>query len=168
MKIKNRHFLKSGEIKKLQQKLQQVYPDLGTLFSKNNRVETGILEDGTTIYLINGQLSFFTKDTYLVVFLRLLLQNLIALPEVIIDMGAVPYIARGADVMTPGIVTLSESIKKDDFVSVIDEKHHKPLAIGIALKPASDISQVKKGKAIKNLHYVGDKMWDFGINLGRK
>jgi predicted ribosome-associated RNA-binding protein Tma20 len=33
------------------------------------------------------------------------------------------------------------------------------LAIGISNKSSVDIEMSKKGKVIKNLHYVGDKLW---------
>jgi len=42
---------------------------------------------------------------------------------------------------------------------VRDIRYSKALAIGKALKSSVEIMAEKKGKVIKNLHYVGDKIW---------
>lgn len=159
LRIKNRHFLKSGDTKKLYAELQQFFPKSNNLFGKHDKVETGNMEDGTTLYFINGELVFFKREEQLIPFLRILLKNLIQLPKIVIDMGGVPYIARGADVMIPGIVATDKGIKKNDYVVIVDEKHDKPLAIGLALMDEDELSSKKKGKGIKNVHYVGDRYW---------
>jgi PUA domain protein len=43
---------------------------------------------------------------------------------------------------------------------VVDERHGKPLAIGIALLDASRIELSAAGKMCKNVHYVGDEIWN--------
>jgi PUA domain protein len=168
LKIKNRHFLKSGDIKKLKSELEDQYHNVERLIAKGSRVETGVLDDGTIVYFVDGNLSFFTKETLIIPFLRVLLQDLLGLPKITVDMGAVPYVARGADVMAPGIVAADEAIKKEDFVVIVDENHNKPLAIGISLRDAGEILKSKKGKAVTSIHYVGDRMWDFEKNLEGK
>ena len=45
------------------------------------------------------------------------------------------------------------------IISVVDENHGKPLAVGIALFAGEEIRNMASGKVIKNLHYVGDKIW---------
>ena len=98
----------------------------------------------------------------------MLLQELIILPKIVVDTGAVPYVVRGAAVMLPGIVSTDKIIKKDDYVVIVDEKHDKPLAIGIALLDGSEISKEKKGKGILNVHYIGDRIWDIGKTIEGK
>jgi PUA domain protein len=83
-------------------------------------------------------------------------------------MGAIPHIIKGADIMFPGIVSFDSNIKKEDFLVIVDEKHDKPIAIGLALVNAPEFSREKKGKAVKNVHYVGDKLWDFIKKLESK
>jgi len=80
------------------------------------------------------------------------------LPRVIVDMGAVRFICNGADIMAPGIVEVDE-FPADAFVVVRDARHGKALAVGKAYKSSSEIIETKKGKAVKNLHYIGDKLW---------
>ena len=80
--------------------------------------------------------------------------------RVVVDMGAVGFIVKGADIMAPGIVDADIQIKEGDFVWVCDEKHHKPLAVGKALMNGETMKVNQTGKAIKNIHYVGDMLWN--------
>jgi len=78
----------------------------------------------------------------------------------VVDEGAMPYIMNGADVMKPGIIYADESIKAGDFVYVVVEKKETPLAVGIALVDGKDMVG-GKGKAVKNIHHLKDKIWKF-------
>lgn len=80
---------------------------------------------------------------------------------VTVDMGAVPYVTKGADIMVPGIVEISDNLSKDDIVWVRDEKFKRPLAIGQMLMDGIALSSEKKGKGILNIHYIGDSIWEF-------
>ena len=42
------------------------------------------------------------------------------------------FMANGADVMSPGVVKADINIAEGDTVIIVDENHHKPLAMGIA------------------------------------
>ena len=79
--------------------------------------------------------------------------------KVVVDMGAVPYICNGADVMAPGIVEVDGEFMKGDIVLVIDERNRMPISIGKALTDSEEARKADKGKVIKNLHYVGDSIW---------
>lgn len=81
---------------------------------------------------------------------------------VTIDMGAVPFIINGADCMGPGITDADTSIKPGDMVWIRDVKNLVPLAIGISERSGEELKAKKSGKAIKSLHYVGDKLWKTG------
>ena len=83
----------------------------------------------------------------------------IDLPKVTVDVGAVPYIAKGAHVMVPGIVSLSRDFKEGAGVAVAEEKLGSIIAVGIALMSSDEIKLSSKGRAIKNIHHVGDKLW---------
>ncbi|WP_457549221.1 DUF1947 domain-containing protein [Archaeoglobus sp.] len=80
--------------------------------------------------------------------------------RVVVDEGAMPYIMRGADVMKPGIVEADESIKAGDFVYVVVEGKMTPIAVGIALVDGVEIKG-GKGKAVKNVHHLKDKIWNY-------
>ena len=89
-----------------------------------------------------------------------LLKNNQFLPRIEIDAGAIKFIANGADVMRPGIVFVDERIRKDDIVAVCDSVHKRAIAVGISLFSADEIKELEKGVVIKNIHYVGDKIWN--------
>lgn len=89
-------------------------------------------------------------------------------PKVVVDMGAVPHVCNGANVMAPGIVRFEGEFKKGDFVSVADEKHGKTIAIGEAVYDVDGAKKVGEGVVIKNVHFVGDKLWNFIKKLATK
>jgi PUA domain protein len=83
--------------------------------------------------------------------------------RVTVDAGAIPYVVNGADVMRPGIVSVSPDIRAGLPVQIVEERHGKPLAIGIALHDAAGIRASTGGKMCKNLHHVGDEIWNLEI-----
>jgi len=81
------------------------------------------------------------------------------LPKVVVDMGAIPHIVNGAPIMRPGIRRIEGDFKQNDLVTIQDEKHLKTIALGIAELDSEAMRSATKGRVIKNLHYVGDKIW---------
>ncbi|MCY3853761.1 MAG: RNA-binding protein [Thaumarchaeota archaeon] len=82
------------------------------------------------------------------------------LPSVFVDINAVKFICNGANVMKPGI-TNHTRFMENEIVCVKEESYNKFVAIGISVV-SSDIMQTKsKGIIIKNLHYIGDCVWNF-------
>jgi PUA domain protein len=77
-----------------------------------------------------------------------------------VDMGAVRFLANGADVMSPGIVDADSNIETDDIVWVRDVNNKRPLCVGKALMSGSDMISANSGKAVKTLHFVGDPYWN--------
>ena len=57
-------------------------------------------------------------------------------PKIVVDMGAVPYVCKGANVMAPGIVRIEGEFSKGDLVVVVDMKFGKALALGESLMDA--------------------------------
>jgi PUA domain protein len=82
------------------------------------------------------------------------------MPRVVVDMGAVPHVAGGADIMAPGIRKVSGEFAERQFLVVVDEKHGKYLAVGRALMGSGSMAATKKGKVVENIHYVGDLIWE--------
>jgi PUA domain protein len=81
---------------------------------------------------------------------------------VTVDMGAVPFITNGADCMGPGIVEADLSIGAGDLVWIRDTKNGMPLAVGVSERSGSELMQKGPGKAVRNIHSVGDKLWKTG------
>lgn len=160
MRIRKRHLLRSKDLKLLRETLLSVsfYNDL--LVPKGAKVELIQLKD-MDLYAINNRIKFIKSKETIFPALQALLEERVKLPHVVVDMGAVPYVARGAAIMAPGIVTADDGIRSGDMVVIVDEIHKRPLAIGIALMSTMEIKTAKRGRAIDNLHHVGDNIWDF-------
>ncbi len=110
------------------------------------------------IYVVNGHPIFveFEND----VFPTLSFDQCISrLPKVVVDMGAVPYICNGADVMGPGVVDIQGEFKPKSVVAVVDVKNKKPIAIAKSIFDSKTALTIKKGKLFENLHCVGDEIW---------
>ena len=132
--------------------------DIEAVVDPKSNVEAAETDFGQFL-LINGKPFFFKVDG--AVLPTLLFADLLAkLPKVVVDMGAVPHLCNGADLMAPGIVRVEGEFKKGDLVLVVDEKHGKSLALAEILYDSALFSGVKKGVAAKNIHYVGDKYWN--------
>ncbi len=122
-----------------------------------NAVTQATLEDGSMIYIFFKEIILAKKKDIL--FPTLINSAIDDLPSALVDMGAIPYVCNGADVMAPGIMDIEGEFEKDGLLVIRDVKHRKALGIGAALYSSEEMRGLKKGKAILNLHYVGDKIW---------
>jgi PUA-domain protein len=137
--------------------------DLETVIDPKSNVEAAETDFGKFL-LVDGKPLFFKIEE--VVLPTLVFAELLAkLPKVIVDMGAVPHLCNGADLMAPGIVRVEGKFRKGDLVLVVDQKHGKSLALAEILYDSATFSGVKKGVAAKNVHYVGDKYWESAKQL---
>ncbi len=169
MKIKQRHFIKSTEIKKLKADILKKYDEkfINQIFPKKGVVEVIHTEAGDILYAINHKLTLWkSKEGYLPV-LTLLLdkKNKVDLKTVVVDKGAIRFVANGADIMRPGVTKIDPSIKQDDIVRIADETHDRTLAVGKALYNAQEMEVKKSGPVVKNLHTIQDSIWQFEKNF---
>jgi PUA-domain protein len=161
MPTKQRRYpLKTKEAKQILQSASTTLKiDLEALFGAKAIVEVVESEVGE-IYLVGGTPLMFRAENR--VLPTLLFSEFTAkAPKIIVDMGAIPYVCKGATVMAPGIVSVEGEFGKGDLVLVTDMKHGKALAVGESLMDATAARNTKKGPVIKNLHYVSDEIWDF-------
>ncbi|MCV0431417.1 PUA domain-containing protein [Nitrosopumilus sp.] len=85
-------------------------------------------------------------------------------PSVTVDMGAVKFMCKGANLMRPGIKEFTE-FEKDKLVCIVEESQHKFLAVGKAIVASSELDNMSKGEVIKNIHYISDKFWETGKTI---
>lgn len=157
--ILSRHFLRSKAVKELR---RESVERLGAqLFSKKTAEEI-VLSDETAIYIVDGKVKAFRKAGMLYPALKALIDGLMRLPRVIVDVGAVPHVAKGADVMAPGIVKMDREVEKGGLVVVAEERYDRPIAVGVALMSPEEVDRKGTGRAIQNLHYIGDRIWAVG------
>ena len=80
-------------------------------------------------------------------------------PYVTVDMGAVKFVCKGANVMRPGIIKFSD-FESGEIVCVIEESQNKFLAVGKAEISSKEAEDANKGEVIKNMHYISDDFWE--------
>ena len=80
-------------------------------------------------------------------------------PYVTVDMGAIKFVCKGANIMRPGITKFSD-FESGEIVCVIEESQKKFLAVGKAKMSSQELYETSKGEVIKNMHYVSDNFWE--------
>jgi PUA-domain protein len=159
-----RYLLKSKQAKQILSEVsERLKVNVDALFGTKANVEVAEADVGN-IYLVNGKPLFFKTGER--VLPTLLFQDFVLRsPKIVVDMGAVPYVCNGADIMAPGIMRVEGEFSKGDLVLVVDEKHGKPLAVGESLYDAANARNTKQGAVVKNVHFVSDKIWNFARTL---
>ena len=159
IRVKKRKRMREKEIKALSAQLEE---RMGVpVFSEKDAVDFAESTDFDLIFVNNDILGLVYEDAPFLTVRGILKYR----PEkcaVTVDMGAVPYVTNGADVMGPGIVDADPGINEGDLVWIRDIKNKVPLAVGVALRDGKCLAAKEKGKAIKTLHNVGDKLWKSG------
>ena len=85
-------------------------------------------------------------------------------PNIMVDMGAVKFMCKGANLMRPGIKQFTK-FEKDKLVCIIEESQHKFLAVGKAMVSSTELEKMEKGEVLKNMHYISDKFWETGKTI---
>ncbi len=104
----------------------------------------GLIHDGRAFVTVRGALEYSPKKRH-----------------VTVDMGAVPFVTKGADIMAPGIVDADPDIVPGQLVWIRDQRNNVPLAVGESILSGPEMTSSTTGKAIINIHHVGDKLWKF-------
>lgn len=160
--VKKRHSIRKSQAQDLLSRLKDQIGESAALFSSDN-IEVIETNADVALYLVNKKPVLMDAGSWVFPTLRGAVQ--IPFPErmITVDAGAIPYVVNGADIMRPGIVSVGDDIIADGPVQIADDRHKKPLAIGIALKGADEIKASASGKMIKNFHHVGDELWNLEL-----
>jgi PUA domain protein len=155
MKIKSRHHLKGSDARKIIAKIEPFLEDPSPL--RQSSLEMAECDEGVDLIFIDGRplLMIVEDQPFFTV-----LGAIELMPHkrlVVVDSGAVRFVVNGADIMKPGIVSADPEIAVGDLVVIVEERHKKPLAVGRALVPGSEMKG--EGKAVKSMHHVGDSIW---------
>lgn len=156
---KERRFIREKEARKLILELSARVKGISQqLASPGSPIEVARADKGE-IFFIEGAPAFARSDNMLFPTLASG-RFLSSLPRVVVNMGAIPYVCKGADVMAPGIVSFEGAFEKEDLVVVSDERHNKPISISLALCSSQEAEKLGRGRVLKNIHYVGDSIWN--------
>lgn len=156
IRIRKRRRLRSKDIKAYSEGIGSV---LGVeVFSEDDPVDLAESSDfdllfvrGSILGMIHGGRPFLT--------VRGLLEYKPELRQVTVDMGAVPFVTKGADIMAPGIIDSDPAIQAGELVWIRDERNKVPLAVGESLMGGEEMVGADSGKAILSIHHVGDRLW---------
>jgi len=155
----HRHALSKSEAKEVALTIEKALKLKKSLDVKS-KWEVVKLSKNEVVYVLDGRPLAVEVSGKLIPSIKALMNGAIELPKVVVDIGAVKHIVNGADVMAPGIVRAEGDFARGDLVVVVDEKHGRPFCVGVALVDKSELASMSKGKVVKNLHYVSDKLWN--------
>jgi PUA-domain protein len=157
--VLRRYFLRKSERKSLLRKVSETLGiDAKEVFGSKPQIE--VMETARhNIFLVSGLpvLAKSGEDLFPTLFFK---DFLPLLPEVVVDMGAVPHLCSGADIMAPGIVEMRGDFTEKSLVLVLDKRNRKPIAIAQSIFNSKSAKALEKGKLFKNLHHVGDDIWE--------
>lgn len=160
MKIKSRVQLRKSAKSQLLSDIESIFGEEAKKL-ENSKLEVANIDD-MSLVLVDGEPLLFQINNFYFPTVRGVLKLGLMKNIVTVDSGAVRFVVNGADIMCPGIVDADPEIKENEPVIIIEEAHRKPLAIGTALMPGMEMKG-NKGKAVKSIHYVGDKLWTLDI-----
>lgn len=158
-RLRRRTRLKHKEAHGLREQIQQALGG-AALWADDAAVEAGEAPE-MQVLLVDNEVLALVLDGSAFLTVRGLLKHRPQKRFVTVDMGAVKFVHNGADVMAPGIVDADPELKAGDWCWVRDERNLQPLAVGRALVPGTEMVR-RKGKAVRSVHHLGDKLWDLG------
>ena len=156
LRLRKRHRMRQKDIESAAAKIESATG--GKVFSAEDTVDMAEAPDYDVI-MVDGVIVAVVLDGVPYLTVRGLLKYGASRGYVTVDMGAVRFVANGADVMGPGVVDADVSISEGDFIWIRDERNKRPLAVGRALVPGKVMRNKPKGKVVASIHYVGDKLW---------
>src|SRR6266849_6643172 len=140
--------LKERESKPLIDELKKI--DGYQQLSHKSRVELQPIKNAEVVF-VDGDPVALRKNGQLIPTL-VNTEAIMTLPKVVVDMGAVPHVVGGADIMAPGIRKVQGVFGENQLVVIADEKHGKFLAVGSSILASGTLATTKKGKVVVNLH----------------
>ncbi|MFQ5762096.1 MAG: PUA domain-containing protein [Candidatus Bathyarchaeia archaeon] len=160
-----RHQLRRRELEALLNSLQPaIRRILSTELTDESALEVLSTRE-TTVYLLRG-VPAIASTTEGESFPTLKWTGAIeALPRVVVDMGAVPKICNGANIMAPGVVRVEGEFAEKAHIAIVDVRNLKPIAVGLSLMTSMELASTRQGKVVKNLHHVGDALWRLSESL---
>jgi PUA-domain protein len=156
--VRKRHTIRKDELAELFALLGKEIGPSAERF-RSERVEMAELDAPFVLYLVDKKPLLMRREGWAFPTVRGAIERPFPERTITVDMGAVPFVAKGADVMRPGIVSVTDDVKKGSPAIVVDERHRKALAVVVALLDGPALRAETKGKVAKTVHHVGDLLW---------
>ncbi len=159
MTVKRRYFVRKDKVADIQKQMGVFLEDYPSLWPEKAKLEVLETDKDISFIMIDKKPVFFEKKGRYFPTLKAVLDIDVKKKNIVVDEGAVRFVVNGADIMKPGIVEFEKSNREGDVIVVTEEKYRKPLAVGVSLLDAGDFNKKDSGKAVRNLHFVGDEIW---------
>ena len=159
---RKRHTIRKSDLSRLFRGLEEEIGSETDLF-RSATVEVVDTTGDISLYLIGKKPILMEYQEMVFPTIRGAIAHPFSARNIVVDAGAVRFMAKGADVMRPGIVRVSDDIREGHPVLITEETYGKPLAVGIAAFDAADINAAETGKMARTFHYVGDELWNLEI-----
>jgi len=160
---KKRHSIRKAQAATIYARLKEEIGLSASLFM-GERVEVVETDrEGLSLYLVDKKPHLMEYRGYVFPTLKGAVARPFPERRITVDSGAVSYVVNGADVMRPGIVGISDDVKTDHPVQIVEERHGKPIALGLAQLDAAEMKDKSSGKVVKNIHFVGDDIWNIEL-----
>lgn len=157
--MKSKKTLTNKEKRDLQNKITELYGNqVLSSFQKTLILQSIKTEEGTFI-VKDKKIWWFLYDGKYIPSIHFLRELNPGLHKIVVDIGAIRFITNGADVMAPGIVSFDDDITKGSYVVIHEEQANAILGVGISLIEAEEFNKNKKGKVVKLIHHLKDKIW---------
>ncbi|MGA2120431.1 MAG: RNA-binding protein [Methanoregula sp.] len=160
--VKKRHSIRRSQAQDLLARLTEQIGPSANLFHAE-MIEVLETTANVSLFMVNKKPLLMATEAWVFPTLKGAVQCPFPERRVVVDAGAIPYVVNGADIMRPGIVSVTDDVKANAPVQIVDERHGKPLAIGISLFDAPDLRASTAGKMVKKFHHVGDEIWSMEI-----
>eukprot|EP00825_Cyclidium_porcatum_P002234 TRINITY_DN11027_c0_g1_i1.p5 TRINITY_DN11027_c0_g1~~TRINITY_DN11027_c0_g1_i1.p5 ORF type:complete len:166 (+),score=2.15 TRINITY_DN11027_c0_g1_i1:398-895(+) len=160
--VKKRHSIRKSQAQDLLARLTLQIGPSANLFHAE-MIEVLETTANVSLFMVNKKPLLMATDAWVFPTLKGAVQCPFPERRVAVDAGAIPFVMNGADIMRPGIVSCTDDVKANAPVQIVDERHGKPLAIGVSLFDAPDLRAKTAGKMVKMFHHVGDEIWTLEI-----
>jgi PUA-domain protein len=157
--VKKRHSIRKGQVAEVFRLLRDQIGEGVALFISDSIEILETSSEDLKFYLIGKKPLLMEYRGWIFPTVKGAIERPFPQRRIAVDAGAIPYVINGADVMRPGITSVSPDVRAQAPVQIVDERHGKPLAICLALLDAPQIEQSTAGKMCKNVHFVGDEIW---------
>ncbi|MDD1723764.1 MAG: RNA-binding protein [Methanospirillum sp.] len=156
---KRRHSIRKSQISEIINRLREEIGEGADQFT-GKMIEVIETNQDLQLYLVDKEPFIIEKDGILFPSLRGALTRPFPQRRIVVDMGAISFVVNGADIMRPGVVDASPDVLAGKPVQIVDERHGKTLALGIALFDSEELLAQDKGKVARTWHHVGDDIWN--------
>ncbi|MDD1677238.1 MAG: RNA-binding protein [Methanomicrobiales archaeon] len=160
--IKKRHPIRKADIADLMDSLRREIGGEAQVF-QSERIEIAETDSDFLLYMVDKKPSLMRYSSWVFPTVRGAIERPFSGRRITVDAGAIPFVIKGADIMRPGIKTITDDVKAGSPALIADDRYGKPLAVCIALHDAPAMRAAEKGKMCKNIHYVGDDLWNIEI-----